>query len=263
MVKLIAFDFDDTLTDTSTTGPQFEEKYEQELLRTLNRKDERDRFRRVRERVLANPQEYGWERAGVIVARATSDHFILNRTAATLWFAEEKLFQSGLEREAFLELLYSHCYAAAPVRAEAAGLVDELRHRGNELCVITNSAPDRVERALGDAGVALAVRGHAVKFVVDSNWSLPGGRAGTLAVPGLSRAVALQRRQYHDTLEDFCKGEWAQLTVVGDNFELDLALPFAMGASIVLITTPRTPQYELDFVRANGRVIGALSELLL
>ncbi len=261
----IAFDFDDTLTDTSTTGPAFEAKYEAELMRVLGRENAAlAPLRAIRENIVADPAAHGWRRGEVVVARASSDHFILNRTAATLWFDVEHLFAKPVEREAFLELLYSHCYATAPrapLKPEVRDVVAEQQRRGARTCVFSNSAPDRIAVTLGAAGVAMEVRGHAKKFEVDTAWSLPGVQLTSLNVPGLERSVALQRRQYHDALAAFCEGMWSALTVVGDNFELDLALPHAMGASIVLIETPQTPAYEVAFVKAYGRVIRTLRDL--
>jgi hypothetical protein len=51
--------------------------------------------------------------------------------------------------------------------------------------------------------------------------------------------------------------------VVGDIFELDLAMPLAMGARIGLVTGPRTPPYEVDYVTAHprGRVLATIGEV--
>ena len=51
--------------------------------------------------------------------------------------------------------------------------------------------------------------------------------------------------------------------MVGDIFELDLALPMALGARVGLVGNPRTPAYEREFVRASprGRLIGRLDEV--
>jgi hypothetical protein len=98
------------------------------------------------------------------------------------------------------------------------------------------------------------VRGDAQKFEVDDDWD---GVPKELVVPGLSsRNVLLRRHRYHDRLKallDELGATWADLTVVGDIFELDLALPLALGAKVVLVQSPHTPPYETAFVASHER----------
>jgi hypothetical protein len=56
---------------------------------------------------------------------------------------------------------------------------------------------------------------------------------------------------------------FADLTVVGDIFELDLALPLALGARVGLVASLYTPAYEQAFVAAHprGRVFKDLTEV--
>jgi hypothetical protein len=51
--------------------------------------------------------------------------------------------------------------------------------------------------------------------------------------------------------------------VIGDIFELDLAMPLALGARIGLVSSAQTPPYERAFVAAHprGRVIDDLREI--
>jgi hypothetical protein len=52
--------------------------------------------------------------------------------------------------------------------------------------------------------------------------------------------------------------------VVGDLFELDLALPLALGARVGLVVSPHTPRYEIDFVgsQERARVLNGLPGIL-
>jgi hypothetical protein len=80
-----------------------------------------------------------------------------------------------------------------------------------------------------------------------------------LALPGLDRPVLLRRRPYHDVLDQLRRAEgaaWEDVVVVGDIFELDLALPLAMGARVGLLVNAFTPRWEQDFLAAHAR--GAL-----
>jgi hypothetical protein len=68
--------------------------------------------------------------------------------------------------------------------------------------------------------------------------------------------VLLRRRLYHDIVRSILDEEQASfddLVVVGDIFELDLAMPLALGARVGLVTSPRTPPYERAFVAAHPR----------
>ncbi|MEJ7602974.1 MAG: hypothetical protein WKG01_34120, partial [Kofleriaceae bacterium] len=90
------------------------------------------------------------------------------------------------------------------------------------------------------------VRGHARKFDVDDTWT---GIDAELALPGLDRPVLLRRRMYHDILAEVLAtsgATFADLIVVGDIFELDLAMPLALGARVGLVVSSHTPS-------SNGR----------
>jgi hypothetical protein len=54
-----------------------------------------------------------------------------------------------------------------------------------------------------------------------------------------------------------------QLVVIGDIFELDLALPLALGARVGLVASAHTPPYERAFVSAHprGRVLEDLAAI--
>jgi hypothetical protein len=49
------------------------------------------------------------------------------------------------------------------------------------------------------------------------------------------------------------ESSWSELVVIGDIFELDLAMPLALGARVGLVTSPRTPAYERAYVTAHPR----------
>jgi hypothetical protein len=93
----------------------------------------------------------------------------------------------------------------------------------------------------------------ARKFEVDDAWD---GVAAELALPGLARPVLLRRRAYHDILASVLGGApFSELVVVGDIFELDLAMPLALGARVALVASSRTPAYERAYVMAHPRAI--------
>ena len=84
----------------------------------------------------------------------------------------------------------------------------------------------------GVAWLASRVRGQARKFDIDDTWN---GTAPELVVPGLDRPVLLRRRAYHEILAKLVAdagASFADLVVIGDIFELDLAMPLALGARV-------------------------------
>jgi len=160
-------------------------------------------------------------------------------------------------------VLYKYNYAKTlgrPVfRAGAGDVLAALG--GNEAWIVTNSDTHAVAGKVaqldretpGVAWLTSRVRGYARKFDVDDAWD---GVPAELAVPGLERPVLLRRRMYHDILKTILDGAgatFADLVVVGDIFELDLAMPLALGARVGLVASERTPSYEAAFVEAHPR----------
>jgi len=103
------------------------------------------------------------------------------------------------------------------------------------------------------------VRGDANKFAVcgsataDARFeSLPE----TVRWPGLDRAIHLRRGRYFDVL----RGLWDETgtgpdstLVVGDGFELDLAMPAALGAHAQLVIRAGTLFHERQLARKLAR----------
>jgi hypothetical protein len=170
-------------------------------------------------------------------------------------------------------VLYRYNYAKTlghPVFRSGAG--DVLRTlAGTHAWIVTNSDTHAVASKIaaldrevsGVAWLTSRVRGHARKFDVDDTWT---DAPSELPVPGLERPVLLRRRAYHEILRELLAGVGASFTdlvVIGDIFELDLALPLALGARIGLVASAHTPPYERAFVEAHprGRVIESLAEI--
>lgn len=109
------------------------------------------------------------------------------------------------------------------------------------------------------------MRGFARKFDInDNHWA---GVPAKLALPGLSRPVLLRRHTYYDILATLLEVENAwfdDLVVVGDIFELDLAMPLTAGARVGLVHSNHTPGYERDFVASHprGKLLSGLHEVL-
>ncbi|MEZ4368555.1 MAG: hypothetical protein R2939_20085 [Kofleriaceae bacterium] len=142
---------------------------------------------------------------------------------------------------------------------------------GTDTYVVTNSDTHAVAGKLrtldgaspGAGWLAPRVRGDARKFDIDDDWDAVPAE---LLVPGLARPVLLRRRTYHAALSAVLAdagATFADLVVVGDIFELDLAMPLALGARVGLMAGPHTPAYERAYVEAHprGKVLAGVDEI--
>jgi hypothetical protein len=278
-MTVLVLDFDGTMTDAEIEGRPFRDGYLDDLAVLVGRRPGDPEIAAIAdevERELAeHPAEIPFLWLGRAVAPATVDpylrmvpiaHRILDRFA-TLTNPEERGRLLG-------GVLYKYNYAKTlerPVFRPGAG--DALRRLvGHEVYVVTNSETvavagklERLDKQSPGAGwLAPRVRGQARKFDIDDGWS---GIAAELAMPGLARPVLLRRRHYHDILagclRDAGAGGFADLTVVGDIFELDLALPLALGARVGLIASQRTPAYEVEYVAGHprGRILQSVADI--
>ncbi len=267
-MAVLVLDFDGTMTDAEAEGRPFREGYLDDLCLLVGRPvGDADVF------ALAAEVEIELERApgshpflwmSRAVAPATVDPYLRMVPIANRILDRYGALASELDRSRLLgSVLYKYNYAKTlghPVFRRGAG--DVLRAlAGTPTWIVTNSDSHAVAGKIatldrespGVAWLTSRVRGYARKFDVDDTWS---GAPAELAVPGLDRPVLLRRREYHDILRavlDEAGAEFADLVVVGDIFELDLAMPLALGARVGLVTSPRTPSYERAFVAAHPR----------
>jgi hypothetical protein len=278
-MPVLVVDFDGTMTDAEAEGLPFRDGYLEDLALLVGRKAGDAEIAAIAdtvERELAeHPEAVAFMWQGRAVAPSSVDPYLRMVPIANRILDHFGAIPGTNDRGRLLGgVLYKYNYAktlARPVFRAGAG--ETLRAlAGREVFVVTNSDTEavagkveRLEAATPGAGwLAPRVRGGARKFDVDDAWT---GVDAELAVPGLARPVLLRRRTYHDILArclaDAGGVAWADLVVVGDIFELDLALPLALGARVGLVVGPRTPRYELEFVEkhARGRVISALAEL--
>lgn len=204
----------------------------------------------------------GWTLLGApSTAPAAADPYILAGETTAL-----------LERRRAIRVVpadaYARAYAAnpAPLRPELPEVLAALVERGLGVGFISNSDPVAIRGRIGDLlngdralRDRLVVHGDAAKFRLVE---LPVGAAGPAAAhraqfealdgavraDGLARPIYLRRGAYFDAL---C-GLWrdlgakryaiAETLVCGDIWELDLAMPRALGAAVHLIR--RAPPFE-------------------
>jgi phosphoglycolate phosphatase-like HAD superfamily hydrolase len=270
--ELVVLDFDGTFTRVDDEAVPFLEAYQAGLEALLNVPIAPE-WERARAIIQADPDRYGWQHDGRIVAPSHADPYILATTIAQLLLQEHH----GSVAQGATESLFRQAYATAGTvfRHDARNVVEHVLGLGVPVFVVTNSHTVDVQRKLDRLGIdrdRLEVRGDARKWMIREP-EVPDPRfdaiPAELHVEGLGRPMYLRRGSYFDVLSELWKrtGTSPEGTFVcGDIYELDLALPAALGARVHMVGRPSTPAYEREAVRAAGgtfstELIGALAAL--
>jgi len=265
----IILDFDGTFTDVEREAIPFLAAYRDDLAETLGA-GAIEGWDEVAAEIGKNPDNYGWEFDGRIVAPSHADPYIMATSTAQKLFDDHGVMTDPVERRSFLEVVFRRNYpkAANVFRPDARDVVEALLATELPVFVVTNSLTDAVEDKLDDLAPKgrekLRVFGNAKKYVIAE----PEGDASALddlpesqSVPGLDRPIFLRRGLYWDALATVLADTGAtpaRTLVAGDIFELDLALPAALGFPIHLVARPGTPTYERQAVTTHVR--GVVSE---
>ena len=256
-------DFDGTVTDVQQEAADYLAAYRDQAAHKLAMTpDILDMIIPLaRKEILKKPGIHGWEVNGLIVAPATADVYLFNRAIIRkIWQHLEPGFEGiGVA----LDELHQNSYdrAGTAFRDHALEFVTEL-HRSGKLVVVTNSETKKVKEKLatllGGEDHGIEVVGNAKKYLVDPAWE---GLPLSVTPPGFPRPVYLRRPHYHAVLE----GLNPVSAVIGDVYELDLAVPEHLGITTVLVTTPdMTPDWEINHYQNhdNGFTSGSLGEIL-
>jgi len=157
-------------------------------------------------------------------------------------------------------------------RPDALEVAEKALEQGVPVYVVSNSRTDNVvaklERLSSDLLARLEVRGDARKFhLVEPSTPDPRFDAvpAVLELEGLPREIYLRRGRYFDALRAIWEatGTTPERTLVaGDIFELDLALPAALGATVHLVGREDTPEWERRAAAQGGSFSTELSGVL-
>lgn len=268
MATALVLDFDGTMTDAEAEGRPFRDGYLEDLALLVGRPADDAHVRELADEVEAElaaaPHSTPFVWMGRAVAPATVDPYLRMVPIAHRILDEYGAIPNAQDRGRLLgSVLYKYNYAKTlghPVfRPGAGAMLSALS--GTATWIVTNSDTHAVagkiaaldRDAPGVAWLTSRVRGFARKFDVDEGWT---GAPGEMVLPGLKRSVLLRRRSYFEILQKVLEeagSTFEELVVIGDIFELDLALPLALGARVGLVTSPRTPAYERAFVTAHPR----------
>ena len=274
MSKLLVLDFDGTITDAEVEGAPFRGGYlgDVALLAGISKEEVERLAVKFEAEIAADPDKYGWVFNGAIVAPASVDPYLRIMPIARKIFDATGTFMDEADRTRLLDsVLYKYNYKKT-VMAFRSGAGEALRGlSGTNTWVVTNSHTEPVQDKIRtlDGGVGdlqwlvERVHGRASKYILDDSFDrLPA----SMVLPDLERPVFLRRKHYYGVLNELreaCGADWSEATVVGDIFELDLALPWHLGAKVGLMVNPFTPKYEKDFLREDtrGGLLSSLSEL--
>jgi FMN phosphatase YigB (HAD superfamily) len=274
-IDCFILDFDGTFTDVEREAAPFLSGYRRDLVERFGPQLAAE-WETAEAEVRANPAAHGWQHGGVVVAPGNTDPYVRATVTASLLFDRHGLLPDPDARTETLQGLYARNYGRAePVfRPEAREVLEAILATGKPVYVVSNSDTTAVEHklaVLGPAGLdRLTVRGEARKYTVaepsqsDARFeALPR----TLTVEGLGRPLYLRRGPYYEVLRQVWTeaGTGPERTlVVGDIYELDLALPGHLGAEVHLLVRPTTPEHEPAMVRQRhgGGVSDDLRPLL-
>ncbi len=263
MTRLLILDFDGTFTDANAEAEPFLAAFKADLFDLLGRDASEDWLREDAE-VRANPHKYGWRNRGLVSAPGGADPYLTASCIAQNLFDRAGILKDEETRSTVLQALYKKNYAltAAVPRPDARAVLDDVLARDLSVVVVTNSHTDVVQKKIDALGLAqperLRVHGDARKFVIDDGSRDTSFDAlDDLTLPGLdTRPVLIKRGHYYDLLKQLWQDTSAaprDTLVCGDIFELDLALPLALGCRVHLVHHDATPAYEVRYVADHDR----------
>ena len=270
--KLAILDFDGTCTDVEEEGKGFVEALIATLAGITGR--HRDAIRALytasEDRLRAEADQHGWVVDGITVAPAIVDPYLRSKPIQE-WILESCGLDPS-EIAAHVDWLngtgFKEHYAMSgtALRSELPEVLAALCNLPRtRVAIVTNSDAAKVEEKLRtipnfDLSQVFLI-GGAKKYIVGESPPLLTKRAletpEAMNLPGLNRPVQLRRPYYHARLwelrERYNLQHWDNVTVVGDIFELDLALPNRLGCRTVLVAGPNTPAYEHSYMLSSRR----------
>ena len=264
-IDLVVLDFDGTFTDSEVEGAPFAAIFPIYLREAANADEQLHAlWPAAMAAVTRESPELGWMMNGVAAAPADADPYVRCSMAAHKVLDQLGLYLDGADRSGLLQQVYKRAYAESVIsfRPGAAEALQAVLDRGVPVVVVTNSSTSHVRFKVDQLGLrdaaSVEVIGDAMKFWVDP---APQGAAEFDGLPerrfisGLQRPVYLHRNKYYETLRKLWAkhGASAATTLVcGDIFELDLALPAALGSKVVLMRRANTYSFELQAVAEAG-----------
>ena len=264
-IDLVVLDFDGTFTDSEVEGAPFAEVFPKYLQEAASASAELFAlWPAAMAAVTRESPELGWMMNGVAAAPADADPYVRCSMAAHKVLDQLGLYADGAARSSLLQQVYKRAYAESIIafRPGAAAALQAVIARGVPVVVVTNSSTSHVRYKVDQLGLqdpaSVEVIGDAMKFWVDP---APVGHSEfddlplSQTVDGLERPVYLRRNKYYQTLQKLWtkhRASPASTLVCGDIYELDLALPAALGSKVVLMRRSNTYDFELQAIADAG-----------
>jgi FMN phosphatase YigB (HAD superfamily) len=263
----VVLDFDGTFTDVEKESAPFLEVFRRDVADLVGSEAlaKSPSWSELEAEIAAHPDRYGWEVGGRIVAPASADPYIRATCVAQLLFSHTSQLSDPETRSTVLQALYRKAYdhSASVFRPHARRAIEKLLDAGAKVYFVTNSKREKVEEKvaelLGSRALSVPILGDAQKFLVadprrtDARFD---GLAESKHIAGLdARPLYLRRGRYFDALAKIWSETQTgpeQTLVVGDIFELDLAMPAELGARVHLLQRADTPAYEKAAIDALG-----------
>ncbi len=269
--KRLILDFDGTITDIEKETVEFQGMYPFILFEKLNLNREKNikRFNKIKEELKEN-QTKGFEIYGSDVMPASCDPYILTQAAG-----QQLVKELALKIENEDELLVDLFLETRKEVGKKGTFYREGKERTKEfldkvmeeyeICFVTNASYEKVQKHLKELGEkyfrGIKVYANAGKLIIDNDYKeLPKSFcSGGFISP---REVLLRRKNYHQKLEWLIdeKGFYPSITtVVGDIYELDLALPDYMKFGIIQIENGYSKEHEREYL--GNRFVKNYNEL--
>lgn len=266
-IGCVVLDFDGTFTDVAAEGAPFVRHFKSHLAQLLGRDEGtlEDIWRQEEAAVLAGAHAFGWDVGGRVVAPATADPYLLSNCVARQLMSRAGVLTDPSERHEALQELYREAYKLTGMafKPEAKEVLEALLATGLPIWVVTNAHTDLVDAKLTKLAPRgrerLKVKGDARKYLIEDPQpsdarfaALPESISFNELLP---RPVYLRRGRYYEALRDIWMetGTAPEATLVaGDIYELDLALPAALGAQVQFVARTNALPYELKAMELLG-----------
>ncbi len=257
-IGCVVLDFDGTFTDVAAEGAPFVRHFKSHFAQLVGRDvaSVEASWQAEEAAVLAGAHAFGWDVGGRVVAPATADPYLLSNCVARQLMGRFGVLPDPAERHEALQTLYREAYklTGTAFKPEAKEVLEALLATGLPIWVVTNAHTDlvdsKLDRLAPKGRERLQVQGDARKYIIDEAQPTDARFAAvpeTLSFDGLlPRPVYLRRGRYYEALRDIWKqtGTGPESTLVaGDIYELDLALPAALGSPVQSVARDNSLPY--------------------
>lgn len=274
--EFVVVDFDGTATDVEEEGKDFGEAFYTDVAVFLGVDPLEFIARAVELEPKLDPAVDCWEFGGFKVAPATLDPYLRSARVSRLLARQLRPHISEAQLDTAFREFFLKNYpdeSVACFKPGAKRLTRWMVNQGNAI-IVTNSGTGPVCAKLKKVAHGrrlttkrkMCVYGDAKKYIItdDTDFLIEH-----IEIPGLvGRKVLLRRGHYYRLIASQMVQRkvsgFGKVLVIGDVMELDLALPMYLGAHGILMTSERTPDYEVAYMNnhPHGHTAGSIDELM-